>query len=60
MPKMTMTTLTILGLWQSKFRPESSRLALLSQRVKAILRKARAGFGLLSTFPLDTIHRKPA
>ena len=44
--------------------PESSRLALLSQRVKAILRKARAGFGLLfptlSTIPLDTTYRKPA
>jgi hypothetical protein len=44
--------------------PDSSRLALLSQRVKAILRKARAGFGLLfpslSTFPLDTTYRKPA
>jgi hypothetical protein len=44
--------------------PDSSRLALLSQRVKAILRKARAGFGLLfpslSMFPVDTAHRKPA
>ena len=44
--------------------PESSRLALLSQRVKVILRKARAGFGLLfptlSTFSLDNTHRKPA
>jgi hypothetical protein len=44
--------------------PESSRLVLLSQRVKAIFRKARAGFGLLfptlKTFPLDTTHRKPA
>lgn len=44
--------------------PKSSGLALLSQRVKAIFRRARAGFGLpfpsLSTFPRGNIHRKAA
>ena len=44
--------------------PGSPRFALLSQRVKAILRKVRAGFGLLfpslSTLPLGNTHRKPA
>ncbi|KAH9024410.1 hypothetical protein EDB84DRAFT_1506752 [Lactarius hengduanensis] len=45
--------------------PGSSGLALLlSQRVKAILRKVRSGLGLLfpylSTLPLDNTHRKPA
>ena len=41
--------------------PENSRLALLNQRVKGILRKARAGFGLLfpplSTLPLGQRKR---
>ncbi|KAH9170570.1 hypothetical protein EDB89DRAFT_2187703 [Lactarius sanguifluus] len=45
--------------------PGSSGLALLlSQKVKAILRKVRSGLGLLfpslSTLPLDNTHRKPA
>ncbi|KAH9041399.1 hypothetical protein EDB85DRAFT_1923053 [Lactarius pseudohatsudake] len=45
--------------------PGSSGLALLlSQRVKAILRKVRSGLGLLfpslSTLPLDNTHRKSA
>lgn len=44
--------------------PQSSRLTLLSQRAKAILRKVRAGFGLLFpsllTSPLGNTYRKPA
>lgn len=44
--------------------PRRTGSILLSQRVKAILRKVRAGFGLLfpplSTLPLSNAHRKPA
>ncbi|KAI9453562.1 hypothetical protein BJY52DRAFT_835789 [Lactarius psammicola] len=44
--------------------PGSSGLALLSQRVKAILRKVRSGFGLLflslSALPPGNTHCKPA